>query len=126
MDDKLLKQSLDFKQIREERAKEVARNNLFNTCQKSLTTVMIGAVAVFEEEFGFLWNLDKSQEPTDLHEQFRKMWKDVRCKILESGHDQIKNVEVEFINYDVTRKRYQINMPVMSSKKNKGEENEGK
>ncbi len=52
--------------------------------------------------------------------------KDVRCKILESGHDQIKNVEVEFINYDVTRKRYQINMPVMSSNKNKGEENEGK
>lgn len=124
MDDKLLKQSLNFKQIREERAKEVARDNLFNSCQKNLTTVMIGALCAVEEELGFLWNFDKTQEPTELHDQFKEIWDKVRNRILTNGNEQIANAQVEFTNYEISKKRYQINLPV--GKRNLGEKNEGK
>mgnify|MGYP003627650897 CR=1 FL=1 len=116
-----LKKSLDLKAIRESRAKDVSRDQLFKKAKKKIQTTMIGALSTLEEGFGFLWgfesdNEDKTPEQKHIHD----IYEDARAKILDRGNTQIRNLESEFINYEIVRKKHFISLPVS---KPKGEDN---
>jgi hypothetical protein len=58
--------------------------------KKRIQTTMIGAIARFEENFGFLWGQDKD---IDLNsEQIRNLeiWEKTRTEILDNGNNQIR------------------------------------
>lgn len=58
---------------------------------KRFQTTMIGAIYAFEENFGYLWGLDKDDdELTDKEIQFRNIWEDTRNKILNNGNNQFR------------------------------------
>ena len=122
-----LKRSLDLNAARESRFKDLSRDKLFKTAKKKVQTTMIGALSTIEEHFGFLWGLgvnedDKSEEQRKLQE----LYEEVRAKILDRGNTQIRNLESEFVNYDITRKKYLINLPVSKPEEKEGEDkNEG-
>ena len=113
MDNKFLQKSLDLKQAREERYKDISRDKLFKASKKKIQTTMIGSLSTIEEQFGFLWGFDMPEsERTTEQKKIHEIYEDTRAKILDRGNTQIRNLETEFINYDITRKKHFINLPM--------------
>jgi transcription termination factor Rho len=110
-----LKNSINLKNIREERKKEVSKDNLFKVCKKRIQTTMIGSLDIIEKHFGFLWSFDEKVELTAEQEQLKEIYEEVRAKILDKGNTQIRNMEADFADYEINRKRYQINLPVVGN-----------
>lgn len=128
MDDynNFLKKSLDLKAARESRHKEVSRDKLFKMAKKKIQTTMIGALSTIEENFGFLWGLSMPEgERSEEQKKIQELYEDARAKILDRGNTQIRNLESEFINYDITRKKHLINLPVSQLKQEGDDKNEG-
>ena len=119
-----LKKSIDLKQIRESRDKDVSKNKLFNVSKKKIQTTMIGALSTIEEKFGFLWGFDlEESQRTPEQKHVNEIYEEIRAKILDRGNTQIRNLESEFINYDIVRKKHYISLPV--SQKNGEDKNDG-
>jgi len=123
MDDynKLLKTSLDLKQKRSDRYKEISRDRLYQIAKKKIQTTMIGALSSLEEHFGFLWGIGSEDSVTPEQEQIKTIFEEARSEILDRGNTQIRNFEAEISNYDINWKRYSITLPVAIEK---GEDNE--
>lgn len=121
MDENFLKASLDLKQAREERSKVVSHDSLFKAAKKKIQTTMIGSLSTIEEHFGFLWNHGVPDDQLSEEQKYMKnIYEEARAKILDRGNTQIRDLELEFVNYDITRKKYHIKLPIK-----KGETNEG-
>ena len=112
----LLKQSLDLKQKRDDKYKEVSKDRLFQIGKKKVQTTMIGALDTIEKSFGFLWQTEG--EPTQEQVQLKSIFENARSEILDRGNTQIRNLEAEISNYDISWKRYTVSLPI----KEKGEE----
>lgn len=116
---KFLKDSIDYKKSREDRYKEVSKDALFKASKKKIQTTMIGALSTIEEHFGFLWGFELPEEQlTPEQKHVKSIFEDVRAKILDRGNTQIRSLESEFVNYEISKKKYFINLPVAK----KGEE----
>ena len=72
---------------------------------------MIGAISSLENHFGFLWDIEN---PTYEQKQLKIIFEEARSEILDRGNTQMRNLENEFINYDVTWKKYTMNLPFMN------------
>lgn len=119
-----LKKSINLKNIREERRKEVSKDSLFKSCKKKIQTTMIGALDTIEKKFGFLWSFESEEELTTEQKQMKDIYDEIRATILDRGNTQIRNLEAEFSGYEVQKKRYQINLPV-SNDSNQGDNQDG-
>ena len=102
---KFLKQSLDLKSAREDRNRDLSRDKLFKAAKKKIQTTMIGALSTLEHSFGFLWGFD-IQEEERTPEQ-KKLY-----EIYEEA--QIRNLDSDFVNYEIVRKKHYITLPVHS------------
>lgn len=110
-----LKQSLEYKKIKEEKTKEVSKGRLFKITKKKLQTTMIGALSSIEKHFGFLWGND-DQYLTAEQKEMRLIFEEARSEILDKGNTQIRNLENEFVNYDVVWKKNTIFLPFKGDK----------
>ena len=122
MDDynKFLKDSIDYKKSREDRYKEVSKDALFKASKKKIQTTMIGALSTIEEHFGFLWGFELPEDQlTPEQKHVKSIFEDIRAKILDRVNTQIRSLESEFVNYEISKKKYFINLPMA---KPKGEE----
>ena len=111
-----LQKSLNLKNMREERKREVSRDGLFKSSKKKIQTTMIGALSTIEDGFGFLWGFNPDDEDADLtpeQKHLKDIYEDARAKILDRGNTQIRNLEIDFSNYEIVRKKHYINLPVM-------------
>lgn len=108
-----LKNSLDLRKQREERSKHVSHDSLLKIATKKIQTTMIGSLSTVEDLLGFLWGfgLDES-ELSEEQKQMRMIYEDVRAKILDRGNTQIRELELQFHNYEILRKKHYINLPV--------------
>ena len=114
---KFLKDSIDYKKSREDRYKEVSKDALFKASKKKIQTTMIGALSTIEEHFGFLWGFELPEEQlTPEQKHVKSIFEDVRAKILDRGNTQIRSLESEFVNYEISKKKYFINLPLAKSK----------
>ena len=124
-----LQKSLNLRKIREDRSKDIARDTLFKSSKKKVQTTMIGALSTLEEAFGFLWGFQSDEDITEEQQKLKEIYEEARAKILDRGNTQIRNLEAEFSNYDVSRKRFQINIPVKNNEDlnsfKEGEQNDG-
>ena len=117
---KFLKDSIDYKKSREDSYKEVSKDALFKASKKKIQTTMIGALSTIEEHFGFLWGFELPEDQlTPEQKHVKSIFEDVRAKILDRGNTQIRSLESEFVNYEISKKKYFINLPMA---KPKGEE----
>ena len=117
---KFLKDSIDYKKSREDRYKEVSKDALFKASKKKIQTTMIGALSTIEEHFGFLWGFELPEDQlTPEQKHVKSIFEDVRAKILDRGNTQIRSLESEFVNYEISKKKSFINLPMA---KPKGEE----
>jgi len=119
-----LKKSINLKNIREERRKEVSKDSLFKSCKKKIQTTMIGALDTIEKKFGFLWGFENENELTPEQKQIKDIYQEIRAVILDRGNTQIRNLEAEFSGYEIQRKRYNINLPIVNPT-TQGDEKDG-
>ena len=118
---KFLKQSLDLKSAREGRHRDLSRDKLFKAAKKKVQTTMIGALSTLESSFGFLWGFDIDEEDkTPEQKRMYEIYEEARSQILDRGNTQIRNLESEFVNYEIVRKKHYITLPVQSGEQNDG------
>ena len=123
MDDynQLLKKTLDLRSKREDKFKDMSKNRLYEISRKKIQTTMIGALDSIEKSFGFLWQTAEGDMSAE-QQELKKSFESTRSEILDRGNTQMRNLQTEFINYDITWKKYSLNLPVV---KKEGEEKDG-
>ena len=110
----------DYKKLREqtkkyndEKYRESSKKRLMKNVERKFKTTMIGALSTLESSFGFLWGFEVPEEDkTPEQKKVYEIYEEARAQILDRGNTQIRNLESEFVNYDIVRKRYQITLPV--------------
>lgn len=107
------------KQAKTERFGEDSKKRFDKILSTKVNTVMIGAIAAFEENFGFLWGKGKAFEELTKEElEFHELWQNVRNKVLNNGNNQLRALKNELANNSVIWNRYQLNLPMLEEEEN--------
>jgi hypothetical protein len=91
---------------------ERSKNKLKKEAKKKIQTTMIGAISSIEKYFGFLWGEESEGELTKNEAYMRDVFEELRTEILDKGNSQIRSMEGEIENYQVTWEKYHINIPI--------------
>ena len=108
----LVRKSDKFKTDRSSKNKEVSKERLLKISKKKIQTTMIGALSTVEKYFGFLWGHESPNALTPEQEHMKELYDQVRSEILDRGNNQGRNLETEFMNYEINYLKYQITLPV--------------
>lgn len=79
-------------------------NEFYNSVEKKFQTTMIGALAKFENAFGYLWGHNKDNNLTEKELYFRDLWENTRLLILNNGNHQLRCALEDIRNYVGSRK----------------------
>jgi hypothetical protein len=83
-------------------------NEIYYNLEKRFQTTMIGALAKFEDAFGYLWGQDKEEdELTHKELEFRDLWERTRMLILNNGNHQMRSAMTDLTKF--LRYRYKYN-----------------
>lgn len=83
------------------------QDGLRQTIDKNFQTVIIGAIASFEESFGSLWGHGKDEEELSEKElRWLDIWEETRTKILDKGNGRRR---ATLKSLDDKGERYQYN-----------------
>ena len=108
----LVRKSEKYNTDKTNKNKEVSKDRLLKISKKKIQTTMIGALSTVEKHFGFLWGHESPDALTPEQEHMKELYDLVRSEILDRGNNQGRNLETEFMNYDITWLRYQITLPL--------------
>lgn len=112
------------KKANQERSAANSKRRLEGIVEKKSKTIMIGALARFEERFGVLWGHGKPEgELSEEEKAWRELWDVARTEVLNNGNNQIRAIKEEMGRYAVTYEGYHVKLPVKSVTFN-GEPNE--
>lgn len=101
------------KSAREQKYLEISRKRLDEIIAKKIRTSFIGALAAFEEEFGFLWGAGKNEDDLTTEEaNMRELWIRARTKTLNNGNTQLRAAQTEISNHVVKWNRYHVDFVV--------------
>lgn len=100
---------------RSDRYAQQAKRSLSDYINKQAETIMIGALAAIEQNFGHLWGYGKDDEVLSPKERDMKdRWQITRTRILDLGNSRMANIKEEFeyfiiqnaqFNYDFNLKK---------------------
>lgn len=94
-----------------------ARERLSNILDKKFSTVTIGALAAFEDNFGYLWGHGQPlEELTPDQREMREYWEETRERILDNGNSNRRAARNEISQYTVTWNRYETEFFVKKDK----------
>lgn len=94
---------------------EEKRKNYLNDSNKrllkiistKLRTAFIGSLSAFEESFGNLWGHSlQESEMTENQKKWKKLWESTRTMVLNNGNHQIRSIENELGQYDISWNRH--------------------
>ena len=117
----LVRKSETYKTDKANKNKEVSKERLLKISKKKIQTTMIGALSTVEKYFGFLWGHESPDALTPEQEHMKELYDQVRSEILDRGNNQGRNLETEFMNYDISYLKYQITLPVKPLNKTEGD-----
>ncbi len=105
--------SAKMKQVRDERFLEQSRRRLDKIVSTKVRTAFIGALAAFEEEFGFLWGHDSPDDQlAEEQADMRELWIRARTNVLNNGNTQLRALRNEISNQTVKWNRHHIDFNV--------------
>lgn len=94
-----------------------SRRQIIEQIETRFRTIMIGALARFEKEFGGLWN--NNHDPSNDQElYFRDKWEDLRSDILDHGNNQMRQGLEELTEYLNTVEKYRLQVFYNHNKEN--------
>ncbi len=108
----LVRKSEKYKTDKSSKNKEISKERLLRVSKKKIQTTMIGALSTVEKHFGFLWGHESPDALTPEQEHMKELYDQVRSEILDRGNNQGRNLETEFMNYEINYLKYQITLPV--------------
>lgn len=111
---RLIRQKQELKEQKENEYKKSSQERLGKIIETKMKTIMIGALAVIEQEFGHLWKKGAMTKLTKEEESLLRTYEKIRKDILDKGNLQIRNVKQELEQYEIEWKRYNIVLPVKS------------
>jgi hypothetical protein len=101
------------KEAKENKYAEASRQRLDKLVSTKIRTAFIGALAAFEESYGFLWGIDKDENDLTTEElDMQILWEQTRTKVLNNGNAQVRAAQTEIANHAVKWNRYHIDLPV--------------
>jgi len=121
----LVRKSDNYKSERASKNKEISKDRLLRASKKKIQTTMIGALSTVEKHLGFLWGYESLDVLTPEQEHLKELYDQVRSEILDRGNNQGRNLETEFMNYDISWLKYKITLPVKPLNTQQGEESDG-
>lgn len=98
----IVRKRKEFEELEKEEKKEEDNATLSENASRCVKTSFIGAIAAFENRFGYLWGHGKLRI-TEEQQQLKDEWMQARKEILDKGNDQIKLVRNEVDKYEVTK-----------------------
>jgi hypothetical protein len=85
-----------------------SKKRFIKTMSTKFKTTMIGALAAFEEDFGYLWGHGKQEDELTLEEKkCRELWNETRTAILNKGNNQLRATIDELSHYTLKWEKYQ-------------------
>ena len=118
--DKTNKKAYDLvKKINQEKYENHSKKKLISNIEKKFKTTMIGALARFEDEFGYLWGLGSDQPLTGSQKEWYEKWQFVRTEILNNGNNQLRACLDEIAQYTMTYNQYHTQFIVQGDKNEK-------
>lgn len=75
------------------------KKGIINQITKRFQTAIIGSLARFEDNFGYLWGHNSDKELTNKEQEFADMWDYVRTSILNHGNNQMREAIDEIISH---------------------------
>lgn len=100
------------------------QNELLNRVYKHFQTTMIGALARFEENFGYLWENNHREQ-----EKFDNLWEDTRNSILNNGNKQARaaldDIGNFFTSSNSVKRKYHYKFYLDNNQNNENNNNHG-
>jgi hypothetical protein len=75
-------------------------DDLMDSISRRFKTTMIGALAKFEESFGYLW-----QEDSKNADEYFELWQETRNNILNNGNNQLRSALDELNEYAYNKEK---------------------
>lgn len=101
------------KKVHEDKRLEACRRRLDKIISTKIRTSFIGALAQFEENFGFLWGQGKLEDSlTEEEKEMRTLWDQTRTAVLNNGNTQLRASQNEIANHVVSWNRYHMDLVV--------------
>lgn len=96
------------------------RRGIIQQVSKRFETTIIGALARFEDTFGYLWGHNSQKELTQKQQEFLDIWEVARTSILNHGNNQMRSAIDDIINYvDEENEYYKYRITLMNQNSNK-------
>ena len=96
----LVRQQTSYKEKRENKYKCESRDRLAKILKKKVETTMIGALSSVEENFSFLWEVDKDEmtpEQHMMHDLYQKVRSEILDKATLPGRDDVGALRLRHI-----------------------------
>lgn len=106
--------------------KNNSRKSLIYQVSKRFQTTIIGSLARFEDQFGYLWGHNSDTPLTQKQKDFLDLWEYTRTSILNHGNNQMRDAIDEIIDYldnDKDSLKYKLTFINPLNKNNNKEEN---
>lgn len=104
---------------------DFSSRSLLRALRKKLKTSFVGALARFEGHFGHLWGHGLHESECDADQlAWRAVWEECRVAVLDNGNQQVRAVESEVLQYEVSWNRHHLNLPVQNQNQNENETEE--
>lgn len=113
----LIRQHAEYKKIKEDKYISDSKDRLSKILKKKVETTMIGALSSIENHFGFLWEVDRDEEPTAEKKLMYELYQKVREEVLNKGNAQARNIDAELSQYNVNWLRYRNVIPIKETRK---------
>lgn len=103
------------RQLNERRSNDHPR--LVDNLRKKLLTSGVGALATFEEFFGYLWGQGRPMEElAESERQFLELYQNVRDAVFDNVNAQIRGMNAELNLHSVEYRGNRVNFPIHHEK----------
>ncbi len=110
--------SRKMKEVKDQRLLEESRKRLDKIVCTKVRTAFIGALAAFEEQFGFLWGHGLEDGIlSEKQKDMRELWERTRVDVLNNGNTQLRALRNEISNHVVKWNRHHIQLVVKPKEK---------
>lgn len=109
----LIRQKKSLTDKKDKEYKEASKDRLNKIINTKFRTVMIGALASIEQNFGFLWGHNEHRRLTPEEQEMKDLFEKTRKEILDKGNAQARNIATELGQYEVEWLRYNLALPVI-------------
>jgi hypothetical protein len=94
-------------------------NKIIQKINKKFQTTIIGCLARFEENFGYLWSYDSDKPLTEREAKFLEIWEYTRTSILNHGNNQMRSAIDDLVDFIEKDTMYKYNFIVKQSEDKK-------